>query len=216
MNYIVGVDEAGRGSLFGRIYACAVGVQESGNLTQDLESYNKDKKKSEQVVIRDSKTMSVRQRNKSREYLEKSGVLFGIGWCEASEIDEKGIVYCNILAMHRALDELVSKNPHITISKIRVDGILFKSYNEIPYELIVKGDSKHIEIATASILAKTYHDDYIQKLCIEDNELEKYGLLSNQGYGTAKHIRAIKEHKEHKLHRKTFIKNFQEQILKYL
>lgn len=194
---VVGVDEAGRGAFFSRIYSAAV--------VYDPEVVSAaDNKK---IVIRDSKKMTPKQRVSSYDFLLQS-CLFGIGFCDEKEIDTLGITRCNVLSMHRALDDLLAKHPHLKISKINVDGVLFQPYHDIPSELIVHGDTKNIEIAMASILAKTHRDLFVTDLCCEDPSLdEKYSIKSNKGYGTAKHIQGIRRHGLHPFHRKTFVRN---------
>jgi ribonuclease HII len=119
--------------------------------------------------------------------------------------------------MHRAIDNLLSKYPDLGIEKIRVDGVLFAPYRDIPHELVVRGESAHPEIAVASILAKTHRDLFILDLCGQFPELdEKYHLKSNKGYGTAKHIEGIRQHGLHPFHRKTFVRNHHHPSLRFL
>lgn len=192
---IIGLDEAGRGAFLGRIYSAAA--------VYDPETNNPEK-----VVVRDSKKMTPRQRSLSCDYLIKN-ILYGIGWCNEKEIDELGVTRCNILSMHRALEDLLKKNPTIVVEKINVDGVLFEPFHNIPFETIVKGDNTHPEIMVASILAKTHRDRYIEQLCDDQPLLqERYCLRNNKGYGTAKHVEGIKKYGLHDLHRKTFVKNY--------
>ena len=194
---IVGVDEAGRGAFFSRMYSAAVVYD------PDIVVKAHDKK----IVIRDSKKMTPKQRISSYDFLMES-CLFGVGFCDEKEIDTLGITRCNVLSMHRALDNLLEKYPHLQISKINVDGVLFKPYRDIPSELIVHGDTKNIEIAMASIIAKTHRDLFITDLCEKDPSLdEKYNIKNNKGYGTAKHIQGIRRYGLHPYHRKTFVRN---------
>lgn len=203
---VVGVDEAGRGAFLGRIYSAAVVYDP--NLVI--------KAGQEKIIVRDSKKMTPKQRQYSCEFFMKHG-LYGIGYCDEKEIDGIGITRCNILSMHRAIDNLLEKHPHLEIEKIRVDGVLFEPYHNIPHELIVRGESKHPEIAIASILAKTQRDMFIVHLCDQSPELdEKYNIRNNKGYGTAKHIEGIHRHGIHDLHRKTFVRNYSHQPLRFL
>lgn len=195
---VVGIDEAGRGAFLSRIYSAV--VVSDPNLLEDIEK-NK-------IIIRDSKKMTPRQRSLSYDFLVQSA-MFGIGYCDEKEIDESGITHCNILSMHRALDNLVEKYPHIGIEKIRVDGVLFAPWQDVPFELIVKGETKHMEIAMASIIAKTCRDRFITDLCEKIPELdEKYHIKNNKGYGTAKHIQGIRKYGKHEFHRQSFIRSY--------
>lgn len=194
---VIGVDEAGRGAFFSRIYSAAV----------VLDQAVVDKAIEEKIVIRDSKKMTPRQRQFSFDFLTKN-CLFGIGYCSEDEIDNLGINRCNILCMHRAIDDLVIKSPFLNIEKINVDGLLFQSYHDIPHQLIVRGETTHPEIAMASILAKTHRDQFIKDLCQEDPQLdERYNIHSNKGYGTMKHIEGIRLYGLHRSHRSTFVRN---------
>lgn len=194
---VIGVDEAGRGAFFSRMYSAAA-VYDPFMFSKATEN---------KIVIRDSKKMTPRQRQFSYEFL-RDHCLFGVGHCDEKEIDELGISRCNILSMHRAIDNLLSKHPHLEIERIRVDGVLFQPYRDIPHELVVRGESAHPEIAVASILAKTHRDLFVLGLCEQCPELdEKYHLKSNKGYGTVKHIEGIRQHGLHPFHRKTFVRN---------
>lgn len=196
---VVGVDEAGRGAFFSRMYSAAA-VYDPDLLSQAT---------ADKIVLRDSKKMTPRQRQISYSFLQDH-CLFGVGYCDEKEIDELGISRCNILSMHRALDDLRAKYPDLIVEKIRVDGVLFGPYAGIPYELVVRGESQHPEIAMASILAKSYRDQFILDLCEQDPLLnEKYYLASNKGYGTAKHIEGIRRHGLHAFHRRAFVRNYQ-------
>ena len=192
---IVGLDEAGRGAFLGRMYSAAA-------------VYCPDVRNPSKVVVRDSKKMTPRQRSVSCDYLMEN-ILYGIGWCDEKEIDSLGVTRCNILSMHRALEDLLEKNPNIVVEKINVDGVLFEPFRDISYETIIKGDNSHPEIMAASILAKTHRDRYIEHLCDENSVLqEKYWLRNNKGYGTAKHVEGIRKYGIDDLHRKTFVKNY--------
>lgn len=192
---IVGVDEAGRGAFLGRMYSAAA-------------VYCPDTSNPSKVVVRDSKKMTPRQRSLTCDYLVEN-ILYGVGWCDEKEIDSLGVTRCNILSMHRALEDLLQRNPDIMVEKIHVDGVLFEPFQDIPYETIVKGDNSHPEIMAASILAKTHRDRYIEQLCDENPVLqENYLLRNNKGYGTAKHVDGIRKHGINDLHRKTFVKNY--------
>jgi ribonuclease HII len=196
--YRIGIDEAGRGSLMGRVYAGAVCFPENGWMEDAVV---------QKIVIRDSKKMTAKARQKSREYIEKT-TMWGIGYTSEEEVDRLGIVPANILAMHRAIDCLLEKHPELLVVKkkeLKVDGTCFRDYPDIPHELVVRGESVHPEIASASILAKTHRDEHVLELCNADVDLLRYHLDTNKGYGTAAHLKALKEHGASRFHRRTFI-----------
>lgn len=180
----VGIDEAGRGPLIGRVYAAAVIWPKNID--------NPD--------VKDSKKISAKKRKEIKKWIENNSVAFGIGYSEPDEIDEINILQATYLAMHRALDNLKTK-----FDSILVDGNRFKKYNKIKHQCIIKGDTKFYSISAASILAKEYHDEHIKELCLMNPELDtKYKLLSNMGYGTKDHINGIKEYGITKYHRTSF------------
>jgi ribonuclease HII len=187
----VGIDEAGRGCLSGRVYVGAV----------ILPREFPDEKYKE---IKDSKKLSRKKRSELREYIEKHAISFNVAYADEKEVDRDNILQATLNTMHRAVEGLQIE-PH----QILVDGNQWKVYtnNEgdvIPHQIIKSGDNKYYSIAAASILAKVYHDEYVVALCREDPDLEKYGWLDNMCYGTKKHLDAIKEHGITKHHRKTF------------
>ena len=180
----VGIDEAGRGPLIGRVYAAAV------IWPKDLDN----------PEVNDSKKISAKKRKVLKNWIEENVIDFGIGYAEPEEIDNINILEATYLAMHRALNNLKTK-----FDSILVDGNRFKQYQDIPYQTIIKGDATFYSISAASILAKEYHDQYIRELCNANPELDiKYNLLSNMGYGTKAHINGIKEHGVSDYHRKSF------------
>jgi len=179
-NFEAGCDEAGRGSLSGPVVAAAVIFD----------------KKYKNKLINDSKQLSEKQRNELRLIIENEAVTWGVGFVFQDEIDKINILNASILAMHRALDKL-SETPDF----ILVDGNKFKPYNNIPYKTVVKGDSKFLSIAAASILAKTHRDEYMIKL---HREFPVYDWKNNKGYPTLKHRKAIAEFGITIHHRKTF------------
>jgi ribonuclease HII len=200
--YEIGVDEVARGTLCGRVYTAAVILP--SQFPDETYKY-----------IRDSKTLSAKQREKMRTYIEQNAVAWAIDWAEVEEIDQYNILNATMRSMHRSVDKLIAKVHRQFIPDfIVVDGPKFPAYiwNEgggaaearIPHECINKGDATYRNIAAASIIAKTYHDDYIRDLVAENPEYEKYGWLSNMGYGTAAHIRAIREHGLTPIHRRSF------------
>ena len=175
-----GCDEAGRGCLAGSVYAAAVILPPNY----------------ENELLNDSKQLSERKRYLLRSIIENDAVAWAVGVVTAEEIDKINILNASILAMHRALDAL-----KVQPEAIIVDGNRFKPYNDVPYTTIVKGDGKYLSIAAASILAKTYRDDYMKTIA---EEYPQYDWKSNKGYPTVKHREAIKKHGITPYHRKTF------------
>jgi ribonuclease HII len=175
-----GCDEAGRGPLAGPVFAAAV------ILPKD---YRNEK-------INDSKKLTAKQRYALRYEIENNAIAFAVASVSAQEIDEINILNAAISAMHRAIDKLT-----ITPELLLIDGNKFKPYKHIPHHCIVKGDSKYLAIAAASILAKTYRDDYMTEL---SKLFPQYFWNKNQGYPTKQHYQAIKEHGVTEHHRKSF------------
>ena len=175
-----GCDEAGRGCLAGPVYAGAVILPDD---------YHND-------MLNDSKQLSEKKRYELREVIERDAIAWAVGVVTNEEIDKINILRASILAMHRAVDGLKVR-PEALI----IDGNRFYSYQNLPYTTIVKGDGKYLAIAAASILAKTYRDDYMKKL---HEEYPMYHWDSNKGYPAKIHRAAIKEHGTTKYHRMTF------------
>lgn len=175
-----GCDEAGRGCLAGSVYAAAVILPED---------YVNE-------ALNDSKQLTAKRRYELRDEIERDALAWAVGIVTPAEIDEINILNASILAMHRALDGL-----KLRPEAIIVDGNRFKPYNFIPYTTVVKGDGKYLSIAAASILAKTYRDDYMDRLALE---YPQYDWIDNKGYPTRKHRQAIAEYGITEYHRKTF------------
>ena len=183
-----GCDEAGRGCLAGSVYAAAVILPEG---------YQNE-------LLNDSKQLTEKKRYQLREMIERDAVAWAVGIVTPEEIDKINILNASILAMHRALDQLT-----VRPEAIIVDGNRFKPYRpvvngapiDIPYTTIVKGDGKYLSIAAASILAKTYRDDYMNRLA---EEYPQYDWLSNKGYPTKKHRDAIRQYGITPYHRKSY------------
>lgn len=175
-----GCDEAGRGCLAGSVYAAAVILPPNY----------------ENELLNDSKQLSERKRYLLRSIIENDAVAWAVGVVTAEEIDKINILNASILAVHRALDAL-----KVQPEAIIVDGNRFKPYNDVPYTTIVKGDGKYLSIAAASILAKTYRDDYMKTIA---EEYPQYDWKSNKGYPTNKHRAAIKKYGISPYHRKSF------------
>jgi len=175
-----GCDEAGRGCLAGPVFAAAV----------ILPANYKN------PILNDSKQLSEKQRYLLRDDIIKKATTYGIGIVNHAEIDEINILNASILAMHRAIDKLTIRPEHLII-----DGNRFKAYLDIPHTCIIKGDSKFYAIAAASVLAKTFRDDYMQKIA---REFPVYQWQQNKGYPTKKHRAAIAEFGTSSYHRLTF------------
>lgn len=188
----VGVDEVARGCLFGRVYAGAV-----------IWPHEDPSDQYPGVVppIRDSKTLSLKQRLDAKDYIEHVAVDCAVGYATEEEIDKLNILGAAQLAMHRALNKIRKR---LDFDHIIVDGTYFTPFFTYTSDTVVKGDSKYYSIAAASILAKVYHDQYIEKLVEEYPALEDYDIASNVGYGTAKHLEAIKKYGVSQFHRLSF------------
>lgn len=163
-----GCDEAGRGCLAGSVYAAAV------ILPADYEN----------AELNDSKKLTAHKRNELRRVIERDAVAWAVGIVTPEEIDKINILNASFLAMHRALDAL-SVRPEAVI----VDGNRFKPYRDLPHATIVKGDGKYLSIAAASILAKTWRDEYMERIA---QEHPQYDWISNKGYPTRRHREAIR------------------------
>lgn len=175
-----GCDEAGRGCLAGAVYAAAV------ILPKDFHN----------DLLNDSKQLTERQRYALREVIEREAIAWAIGIVSPQEIDKINILNASILAMHRAVDGLKVR-PEALI----IDGNRFKPYQNLPHTTVVKGDGKYLSIAAASILAKTYRDDYMNKL---HEEFPHYDWKGNKGYPTKKHREGIRLHGTTPYHRMSF------------
>ena len=175
-----GCDEAGRGCLAGAVYAAAVVLPPD---------YKND-------LLNDSKQLTESQRYALREVIERDAWAWAVGVVEPQDIDKINILNASFLAMHRAVDQLKIRPQHLLI-----DGNRFNPYPGIPHTVVVKGDAKFLSIAAASILAKTYRDDYMKRL---DAEYPVYDWRSNKGYPTKKHRAAIALHGASSYHRATF------------
>ena len=175
-----GCDEAGRGCLAGGVYASAV------IFPQDYRN----------EWLNDSKKLTERRRYELREVIEKEALAWGIGVVSPEEIDEINILNASFIAMHRAINQLAILPEHLLI-----DGNRFTPYKEVSYTTIVKGDGKYLSIAAASILAKTYRDDYMKEI---DKEYPVYHWKKNKGYPTVEHRAAIAQYGVSPYHRKSF------------
>lgn len=175
-----GCDEAGRGCLAGSVYAAAV-ILPVGYQNE---------------LLNDSKQLTEKRRYELREIIQRDAVAWAVGIVTPEEIDKINILNASILAMHRALDQL-----QVRPEAVIVDGNRFKNYQDLPHMTIVKGDGKYLSIAAASILAKTYRDDYMNQLA---EEYPQYDWRSNKGYPTKKHREAIRQYGTTPYHRMSY------------
>ena len=175
-----GVDEAGRGSLAGPVVAAAV------ILGRNFKGKNLD----------DSKKLSKSKRLELKKIIEKNALAYSVAFVSSYQIDKNNILNSTFIAMHKSIEGL-----NIEPDFILVDGNLFKSYRDLEYKCIIKGDQKYQNIAAASILAKTYRDEYMSNLHIKFPE---YNWIKNKGYGTKFHIDMITKFVRTKYHRKSF------------
>jgi ribonuclease HII len=175
-----GTDEAGRGCLAGPVTAAAVILP--NNFKNN--------------ILTDSKQLSEKKRKLLKLIIEEQSVTFGVSHIMMNKIDRINILNASILAMQKSIKSLTTKPQHIA-----VDGNRFKSFNNIPFSCIIKGDSKYLHIAAASVLAKTYRDAYMTQI---HNEFPMYNWKKNKGYPTREHREAIKKFGITKYHRKSF------------
>ena len=180
MKIIAGVDEVGRGSLIGPVYAAAVILDP----------------KRRNTALNDSKKLTKKTRDELRLWIEKNALDWAVGVVSAKEIDEINILNASFLAMHRAIDRLQVDFDHLLI-----DGNRFTPYNFVPHTCIIKGDGKFKSIAAASILAKTHRDEYMQQIA---EDYPHYDWQNNQGYGTLNHRNALNEFGVCEHHRTSF------------
>ncbi len=175
-----GCDEAGRGCLAGPVFAAAVILSKDFSIP----------------TLNDSKQLSIRQRLEMRVIIEQESIAFAVEKAEAYEIDRINILNASILAMHRAISKLRVKPEFLLI-----DGNRFREYPNIPHKCIVKGDSLYMNIAAASVLAKTYRDEYMENLSLE---YPSYLWGKNKGYPTLEHRKAIEQYGITPFHRRSF------------
>lgn len=191
-NYIeIGIDEAGRGPLLGRVYSAAVIWNETIVVPSDIKIIDSKKLKKKDII-------------KSAEFIMKNAIKWSVNYATEQEIDEINILQATMMSIHKNLDIICSD---IEGAKyfILMDGTYFNKYKDIEHVCVKEGDSKYISIAAASILAKYHRDLYIEELCLANPDLiEKYGINTNKGYGTALHMKGIKTHGISSFHRKTF------------
>lgn len=175
-----GCDEAGRGCLAGPVFAAAV------ILPKDFHH----------PFLNDSKQVNEKKRNELRIVIETESIAYAVASIDNHEIDKINILKASLKAMHLAVEKLKTK-PELLL----IDGNRFYHYKKIPHRCFIKGDTIYTSIAAASILAKTYRDDFMMKI---HREFPQYGWNNNKGYGTAGHRKAIEDHGQCKFHRKSF------------
>lgn len=175
-----GTDEAGRGCLCGPVVAAAVILPENF----------------EHPFLNDSKQLTVKQRNELRPFIEKNAIAFGVSFVDEKEVDKINVLQASITGMQRSILQL-NPQPEFII----VDGNKFNSYKDVPHKTIVKGDAKFMSIAASSVLAKTYRDEFMEKI---HQEFPMYNWKQNKGYPTKQHRNAIREFGITTYHRKTF------------
>ena len=187
----VGIDEVGRGSLFGRVYAAGV------ILPNDLDDEYSN-------MIRDSKRLSAKKRKILRKYIEENAIDYYVGYEENTTIDKKNILQTTMDLMCKIVGKLSVEPELLLIDGNRFYGYKNKDGKTIPHKCIIGGDDKYMSIAAASILAKEYRDEYLDELCKEDQVVNRYGIETNKGYGTKIHMDAIKEFGITKYHRTSY------------
>lgn len=194
-----GVDEAGRGPLFGRVYAAAV-----------IWDPNFDDSKLP-YPLKDSKKITKKRRKILKEFILEHALAYGVGYSDENEIDNINILNATFNAMKRAINNLKIKPTLLLIDGCFYDNTpiidlsgMGNDVEHIPHHCIIKGDNTYKSIAAASILAKEFHDEYIKDIVYKNPILEKYDLLNNMGYGTKKHLNAIQEYGLTPYHRKSF------------
>ncbi|WP_272151365.1 ribonuclease HII [Tenacibaculum aiptasiae] len=175
-----GTDEAGRGCLSGPVVAAAVILPE--NFQHEF--------------LNDSKQLSEKKRQELRPYIEEHALAYAVSFIHQDEVDELNVLQASITGMHRSIQQLLPQPEFIII-----DGNKFKPYKEVPHQTIVKGDAKFMSIAAASVLAKTYRDEFMEKI---HEEFPQYNWKKNKGYPTKEHRNAIREHGATPYHRKSF------------
>jgi len=186
-----GCDEAGRGCLAGPVFAAAV------ILPADFEN----------ELLNDSKKLTEKQRYSLRPIIENQALAFAVGIADHQEIDRINILNASFLAMHRAIDQLIIRPEHLLI-----DGNRFKAYPQISHTCIIKGDGKYLSIAAASVLAKTYRDDFMNTI---HQQFPEYGWSKNKGYPTLYHRTKVQEIGISSFHRKSFANQGDQLIIEF-
>jgi ribonuclease HII len=185
----VGVDEAGRGPLFGRVYTAAVVLPTTGL------DYGR---------IKDSKKFnSFKKLKEVAEYIRANAVAWAVTWSDEKQIDDENILNATMDSMHRSIDEVQKKEKNV--QHVLVDGNYFKPHPLLPHTCVERGDNTYCCIAAASILAKVARDTYIDELCAEHPYLDEvYHMRKHKGYGTKLHMEILAEHGPTPWHRMSF------------
>jgi ribonuclease HII len=205
----VGVDESGRGSLSGPVYAAAVAWPVLGNPGNPKDSRDEDD--ALHALVRDSKTMSHSQRVRAKAYIERVALGWGVGHATAEEVDEVNVARATMRAMRRALDDFASRSSLVP-DYVLVDGDRFEGYPStrgpdhllVPYATVVNGDGRYLSIAAASVLAKVHRDAYVTDVMHPLHP--EYSWDSNKGYGSKGHFDALKALGRTPFHRDSFLK----------
>lgn len=189
-----GIDEVARGCLAGPVYSAAVIWPSELEVEEQWG----------EAFIKDSKKLSKRKREELRYYIEENAIDFSVASYSNCHIDQVNIRNATFDTMHKALDGLLVEPDFLL-----VDGHVFRNYynqqgKKIPHTCVISGDNTYIPIACASILAKVHHDEYIEKICLENDNYDVYGWQHNMCYGTKQHLDAIKDYGITPLHRQTF------------
>jgi len=188
----VGLDEAGRGCLWGPVFVGAVAFSDC------LDDFPDGGEMLEQ--LKDSKQISAKKRDELFDYIKESALAYSISSASVAEIDEHNILQADMIAMHRALDDL-----SVPVGRLLVDGDYFRPYKGIESHTIVEGDSIYLAIAAAGILAKVSRDRYVkEQVALRPDLHEKYGFGTNMGYGAAKHMEGLALHGVTPEHRRSF------------
>jgi ribonuclease HII len=187
-----GIDEAGRGCLYGRLYVGAVVLP---NEESDLFDHGVGLK-----MIKDSKVLTDRKRRILYDYIQECAIDTSVAYAESSEVDEYNVLEADLRTMHRALEGLT-----VPVDRILVDGDAWKPWKDVEAHVIVDGDAQYLSIAAAGILAKVARDRWVEEMCAANPTLqEHYNLAKNKGYGTAAHLKGLSEHGVTPEHRRSY------------
>lgn len=191
----VGIDETGRGALFGRMYVGAV------VLPNELDCFFDNGAGLSE--IKDSKKLTERKRGILYDYVKECAIDYSVVWCSNETIDQYNVLQADLMTMHKALESLT-----VPVQRVLVDGDCWKQWtghDDVEVHTVIGGDSKYLAIAGAAILAKVERDNWVQSVCDEHPEWdERYSLRGNKGYGAAKHMAGLKEFGPTTLHRMSF------------
>jgi len=191
----VGIDETGRGALFGRMYVGAV------VLPSELDCFFDNGAGLSE--IKDSKKLTERKRGILYDYIKECAIDYSVVWCSNETIDQHNVLQADLMTMHKALDSLV-----VPVQRVLVDGDCWKpwaGHDDVEVHKVIGGDAKYLAIAGAAILAKVERDNWVQSVCDEHPEWDvRYSLRGNKGYGAAKHMAGLKEFGPTPLHRMSF------------